>query len=638
MRFTRYARFPQQAALALLIVFLLVSPELTAHQNRQPAWDARKASLSWTAQEPEKKPRNKSAEKPDNKPDAQEKPDSEKKPEAKPADKTEKKAEPKPDSGAKSPKEKAAAEKAAAERRQAEEKSAQIRKVLEKDYPTSVADLRIIQEKVHQTVEKVMPATVGVRVGNSQGSGVIVSEDGYVLTAGHVIDRPGRNVVLILLDGRQVRGKSLGVNRDIDSGMIKITDKGKWPFVKMANADSIHTGQWCVATGHPGGYMPGRTPPVRLGRVLYKSDNVLCTDCTLVGGDSGGPLFNLEGEVIAIHSRIGRSVTANLHVPIKTYLVTWDRLVASESWGGPRPNQVAAHIKPMLGVAGDTTCRVTQVFPSSPAKLAGVKAGDVIRQFDGVAVDNFGQLATLLNKKRPGQTIKLLIARGDKTLDLKVRLGARDRPLPGGAEPSPVPEEKLKEAQERQKIEQERLKKEREQREKEKQERRRKEEQKKLEAQKKLEEQKKQEEKKAQEERRRNEEKQEESPKSAAPSPDRSEEKSESKQQELSAPKNEPKDSPAQAGRPMLGVANVPGAKDDACRIGRVLPGLPAERAGIRAGDVILKFDGEAVRSFKDLTDRVAASKPGQKVVVELRRGEETLRIELEIGRRPRPK
>ena len=184
--------------------------------------------------------------------------------------------------------------------------------VLQKSYPRSVDDLRTIQQQVRRVLDRVMPATVGVQIGSSAGSGVIVSPDGLVLTAGHVSGKPNQNVVFLMSDGRRVRGRTLGLNHRIDSGMMKITDKGPWPYVPLAESSNVSPGQWVVATGHPGGYSEDRSPPVRLGRILFANDDVLCTDCTLVGGDSGGPLFNMQAEVVGIHSRIGdRSQTTS---------------------------------------------------------------------------------------------------------------------------------------------------------------------------------------------------------------------------------------------------------------------------------------------------------------------------------------
>src|SRR5439155_14399392 len=100
---------------------------------------------------------------------------------------------------------------------------------VEKPAPENIADLRAIQAQVNKVLDKVVPCTVGVVVGGSSGSGVIIDKEGTVLTAGHVSGKPGQDCILILPDGKCVKGKTLGQNRGIDSGMIKITAEGKWP-------------------------------------------------------------------------------------------------------------------------------------------------------------------------------------------------------------------------------------------------------------------------------------------------------------------------------------------------------------------------------------------------------------------------
>jgi S1-C subfamily serine protease len=203
-----------------------------------------------------------------------------------------------------------------------------------KPVPESIEDLRAIEKQVQAVLEKVTPATVGVQVGPGQGSGVIVSADGLVLTAGHVSVKPGENATIILPTGKRLRAKTLGRNGGIDSGMIKIIDEGPFPFADLGKSADLKAGQWCIAVGHPGGFRPNRAPVVRVGRILFASNSFLRTDATLVGGDSGGPLFDMQGKVIGIHSRISKSITENVHVPIDTYHQTWDRLVKGDSWGG----------------------------------------------------------------------------------------------------------------------------------------------------------------------------------------------------------------------------------------------------------------------------------------------------------------
>jgi serine protease Do len=230
---------------------------------------------------------------------------------------------------------------------------------LSRPVPEGPEDLRAIEKQVQAVVAKVRPAVVGIRMGAGQGSGVIVSEDGYVLTAGHVSGKPGRDVTVVLPDGRKLKAKTLGRNRGIDSGLVKITEPGTWPHVDMGKSTDVHRGQWVVAIGHPGGFRPNRTPVVRVGRVLVATRYFLRSDCTLVGGDSGGPLFDMNGRVVGIHSRIGGAITENVHVPVDTYRQTWDRLVKSDSWGGLLGQQVVHSPggKVVLEVAGSLTAK-----------------------------------------------------------------------------------------------------------------------------------------------------------------------------------------------------------------------------------------------------------------------------------------
>src|SRR5262245_12340543 len=197
--------------------------------------------------------------------------------------------------------------------------------------PTSIKELKELQSRVQDVYKKVTPAIVGIQIGGASGSGVIVTEDGYVLTAGHVSGKPDSECTVIFPDGKKVKAKSLGQNRGIDSGMIKITETGSYPYVEMGESKALQKGQWVVSLGHPGGYIDGRTPVLRLGRIITANDNLIQTDCTLVGGDSGGPLFDLDGKVVGIHSRIGPTITFNIHVPVSTYRETWDDLVAGKS-------------------------------------------------------------------------------------------------------------------------------------------------------------------------------------------------------------------------------------------------------------------------------------------------------------------
>lgn len=293
----------------------------------------------------------------------------------------------------------------------------------DKASPETVQDLKAIQEHVRKVLEKVIPCTVGVVVGPASGSGVIVSKDGYVLTAGHVSGQPGRDVILILSDGKRLKGKTLGNHKNIDSGMIKITSEGEFPFCEMGTSGDLKLGQWTLAVGHPGGYKPGRTPVVRLGRVLINNKSALTSDCCLVGGDSGGPLFDMNGKVVGIHSRIGGTITSNVHVPVDTYRETWDQLVKSDVIGGS-----GTGTEPYVGVSGDPngkSCVISQIQAGSPAEKAGLKPDDTILSCDGTMVRTFDDFGNLIRKKKPGDEVMLEVIRGDNQLTIKLVIGKK---------------------------------------------------------------------------------------------------------------------------------------------------------------------------------------------------------------------
>jgi serine protease Do len=288
--------------------------------------------------------------------------------------------------------------------------------------PKTVDDLRAMQDVQQRLIEKVLPSIVGVRVGPSQGTGVIVNEQGYVMTAAHVIGEPGRDATFILSDGRTVKGKTLGADYDNDAGLMQITDRGDWKPADVASSGKVKVGQWVLALGHPGGYQRGRNPVVRLGRVLRISDDGITTDCTLVGGDSGGPLFDMQGRVIAVHSRIGNSLTTNVHVPVAYYRESWDRLARGEAWG------LQPGIGPFIGVTGSPqpdNPRIVQVNPGSPAERAGIKPGDIVTRFDGAALAGFDALVRAIREKKPGDKVKIEVRRASSTLKLDLVIGSR---------------------------------------------------------------------------------------------------------------------------------------------------------------------------------------------------------------------
>lgn len=310
--------------------------------------------------------------------------------------------------------------------------------------PDSLDELKAMQEILKSTVEKVMPSTVALLLGQGAGSGAIVSEDGLVLTAAHVIAkpdstepyRPNQRVTVVLPDGTMVNGRTLGINRRIDSGMIKITDKppanakwpgaaeGKWPALELGKSADLKKGQYVISLGHPGGPKPNRKPPVRLGQFLSSSPlgRSLRSDCTLVGGDSGGPLFDMAGKLIGIHSRIGLDIDTNIHVPIEVYKEEWAKLVASERVGEEPPVIFGVRFNEM-----DDVPEVLEVQKETPADNAGIVVGDRVMKFNGKKVERANDVYELLYFLKPGAKVKVEIRRGEETMVFEATLSPRPR-------------------------------------------------------------------------------------------------------------------------------------------------------------------------------------------------------------------
>ncbi len=268
--------------------------------------------------------------------------------------------------------------------------------------------------------------TVSVEIGPAQGCGVIITPSGYVLTAAHVAMRPKMHAIITLSDGRRVRATTQGMNRNVDAGLIKIDDDqndGKpWPHATLGTSRNLVPGMWCVATGHPGGYKSDRGAVTRIGRILTVWPGKIVTDCALIGGDSGGPLFDISGRLIAVHSRIGNDVADNLHVPIDNYDIAWKRLYRGDAWG------FLPGFRPVLGVRGSTEgdARVLSVHADSPAEEAGILPDDVIERFGDVMISDFASLQSAVANTMPGERVRIKLRRDGQTVDLSVEIGRQD--------------------------------------------------------------------------------------------------------------------------------------------------------------------------------------------------------------------
>jgi len=283
-----------------------------------------------------------------------------------------------------------------------------------------------IEASIQRVAKQNMDACVAIFDGSGIGSGVIVSPDGLVLTAGHVMSTDLPEYEVYLANGKSAMARRLGRNLDVDSGMIQLRGNN-WPHVKLGSSDAMKRGDWVVSLGHSGGFELGRKPPVRSGRLLEVKGHQLITDAVLIGGDSGGPLFNLDGELVGIHSSIGDAVSQNRHARIEEFEQDWDRLKGGESWG-KLPELVAKEIpvgKAKLGVTLDLKAdraKINFVKRGSPAARIGLRPNDVVIQFDGEIITDGRHLIRAVQKHVPAETCFIKIDRQDEILNLEVRL------------------------------------------------------------------------------------------------------------------------------------------------------------------------------------------------------------------------
>ena len=299
----------------------------------------------------------------------------------------------------------------------------------EKKAPQDRKDLEAIQSALIAALPKARAATVAIELKEGSGSGVIVSADGLVLTAAHVATGVNRKLTVIMEDGKRLNARSLGLVADSDAAMIRITDTGKYPFVEIDRDNSTRLGDWVFSLGHSGGFDEKRGSVVRLGRIVRVANATLQSDCMLIGGDSGGPLFDLMGKLAGIHSRVGQQLQVNMHVPMSQFLDHWEALEKGEFIGeGPFAKKPVKG-SGFLGLASEARpeggLRVTKVGDDTPAASAGMKVGDVLLSLNGTRLESRPQMQELLKELSAGDEVALEIEREGKSETLTLELGER---------------------------------------------------------------------------------------------------------------------------------------------------------------------------------------------------------------------
>ena len=274
----------------------------------------------------------------------------------------------------------------------------------------------------------------------ANGSGFIISADGYILTNNHVVNN-ARQLEVRLSDETRYPARVIGTDPETEVALIKIDAKGLTP-AKLGDSNLARPGQWVLAIGSPYNLSQTVTAGIvsAVGRSMHSErqdpltayDNFLQTDASVNPGNSGGPLVNLKGEVLGINtailSRSGGSVGVGLAIPINMARTVADTIKATGSVNSgsflgvhfPSGEQLEQHDDgpPVLGVA------VSEVAPGSPAEKAGIRSGDYILAVDGLATRDQLSLRTVVQRIAPGRTVPVQISRDGKGLLLDVTLAA----------------------------------------------------------------------------------------------------------------------------------------------------------------------------------------------------------------------
>ncbi|RKT21875.1 serine protease Do [Paraburkholderia sp. RAU2J] len=271
--------------------------------------------------------------------------------------------------------------------------------------------------------------------GEALGSGFIISQDGYVLTNNHVVEG-AEKVTVKLTDGREFRARVVGTDKTSDVAVLKI-DASNLPTVKIGDPANSKVGEWVVAIGSPYGFDSTVTSGIISAKARQFSDDspipFIQTDVPVNPGNSGGPLFNLNGEVIGInsmiYSRTGGFQGLSFAIPIDAAMHVKDQLIStghvSRGRIGVGVQPVSAEQAKSLGLASTHGALVGSVDPSGPAQAAGLRQGDVIVSVNGTRIEGTRELVGQVSQLTPGSTATLSVWRNGAERKLSVTVGAQ---------------------------------------------------------------------------------------------------------------------------------------------------------------------------------------------------------------------
>ncbi|MCL4120943.1 UNVERIFIED_CONTAM: hypothetical protein GTU68_042054 [Idotea baltica] len=273
------------------------------------------------------------------------------------------------------------------------------------------------------------------RRASALGSGFVISADGFIVTNNHVIDKADE-IIIEFFDGKELEATLVGRDEKTDVAVLKVEASEPLPFVTFGDSDVSRVGDWVMAIGNPLGQGFTVTSGIISARnrsLRGTYDDYIQTDAAINRGNSGGPLFNMDGNVVGVNTAIisptggsiglGFAMSSNVVSKVVAQLQEFGE--TRRGWLGVRIQDVDAEMADALGLDKVAGALVSDV-PEGPATEAGILAGDVILQFDGKDIEDTRELVRIVGNAGVGDTVRMLIYRDGKTQTVKVVLGRRE--------------------------------------------------------------------------------------------------------------------------------------------------------------------------------------------------------------------
>lgn len=290
------------------------------------------------------------------------------------------------------------------------------------------------------------------RRSQALGSGFVISEDGFIVTNNHVIDGADEIMIEFFNGGGELPAKVIGTDPNTDIAVLKVESDKPLPFVTFGDSDIMRVGDWVMAVGNP----LGQGFSVSAGIVSQRNrelsgayDDFIQTDAAINRGNSGGPLFNMDGEVVGVNTAIlspnGGSIGIGFAMSSAVVKRVVDQLKefgeTRRGWLGVRIQDITDDIAEAMGLESTNGALITDV-PDGPAKDAGILPNDVILSFDGTEVTSTRELVRIVGNAPVGKAVRVVILREGQTETLKITLGRREdaNAAPGDAPSEDTPD------------------------------------------------------------------------------------------------------------------------------------------------------------------------------------------------------